>query len=352
MKVGLVGFTGSGKTTVFNALTGLSAEVGGYAKNQRANLGVIPVPDPRVERLAQIFKSKKKTFARVEFVDVAGPEVQEEQIVSSLDQRFINAMREVDAFVLVLRAFEHHALPLSSDPVRDMEAFAMEMILSDLIQIEHRLERLAKEKGHEREKDLLTLAKIHLETGKPLRTFALRPDEMALFANFRFLSWKHLLLLVNLPENQIAQGASSAFKTAAQAHGLDFIEMSAHAEMEIAQLDAEHQSAFLEHLGISEPARDRFIRAAYALLDLISFLTMGEDESRAWTIKRGMNAQRAAGRIHTDIERGFIRAEVISYDDFLSFGSEAKCRDAGKLRLEGKEYIVRDGDIMSFRFNV
>jgi hypothetical protein len=350
MKVGLVGFTGSGKTTVFNALTGLSAVVGGYAKN--TNVGVIPVPDPRVDKLAQIFKSKKKTFTRVEFVDVAGPEVKEEQTISSLDQKFINAMREVDAFVLVLRTFENHALPVSPDPIRDLIAFETEMALSDLIQVEHRMERLAKEKGHEREKELFLRAKAHLEREAPLRTFALRSDEVQFFANFRFLSWKHLLLLLNLPEDRISMGASPEFRSASQARGLEYIEMSAHAEMEISQLDAEHQKEFLEHLGIKEPARDRFIRAAYSLLDLISFLTMGEDESRAWTIKRGMNAQKAAGRIHTDIERGFIRAEVISYEDFMALGSEAKCREAGKLRLEGKEYIVQDGDIISFRFNV
>ncbi|MBI3461069.1 redox-regulated ATPase YchF [Candidatus Acetothermia bacterium] len=349
MKVGLVGFAGSGKTTVFNALTGLSAEVGGYGKSAKANMGVIQVPDLRVEKLSQIFNSKKKTLARIEFVDVAGPESKE---ASGLDQKLINAIREVDALVLVLRAFENHALPVGPDPVRDLELFEAELAISDLLQVEHRLERVVKEKALEREKDLFTRAKTHLETGKPLRTFAHRPDEAPTLANFRFLSQKHLLSLVNLPEDHIAQGTSQGLKAAAQARGLQYIEMSAHAEMEISQLDAEHQAEFLAHLGLKEPARDRFIRAAYGLLDLISFLTMGEDESRAWTIKRGMSAQKAGGRIHTDIERGFIRAEVISYEDFISLGSEAKCREAGRLRLEGKEYIVQDGDIMSFRFNV
>jgi hypothetical protein len=347
MKVGLVGFAGAGKTTVFNTLTGLNAEVGGYAKN--TNVGVIQVPDARVEKLSQIFNSKKKTFARIEFVDVAGPESKE---ASGLDQKLINAIREVEALVLVLRAFENPMLAVGPDLMRDLESFESELAISDLVQIENRLERIMKEKALEREKDVFTRAKAHLEASKPLRTFALRSDEMALFANFRFLSQKPLLVLVNLPEEQIASGASAAFKSAASARDLKYIEMGAKSEMEIAQLDAESQKEFLAHLGIAEPARDRFVRSAYDLLDLISFLTMGEDESRAWTIKRGMNAQKAGGRIHTDIERGFIRAEVISYADFIALGSEAKCREAGKLRLEGKEYVVQDGDIMSFRFNV
>ena len=211
MKVGLVGFAGAGKTTVFNALTGLSAQVGGYAKN--ANLGVIQVPDPSVEKLWQIFDSEKKTLARIEFVDVAGPESTE---ASGLDQKLINAIREVDALVLVLRSFENHALTVEPDPVRDLEHFETELAIADLLQVEHRLERIAKEKTLEREKDLFTRVKVHLESGKPLRTFAHRPDEAPTLANFRFLSQKHLLLLVNLPENHIIQGASLELKIAAE----------------------------------------------------------------------------------------------------------------------------------------
>ncbi len=353
MKVGLVGFAGSGKTTIFNTLTGLSAEVGGYGGREKANVGVIKVPDSRIDGLAQLFNPKKKTFAEISFVDVAGPKADEsEQSHSGLDPKLVQHMREVDALVHTVRAFDNAMFTETADPVRDIRAFDDELILTDLVQIETRISRLKKEKDSTRERELLERLKSALEAEHPLRDVELAHEELVTLAGFRFLSLKPLLLLLNVSEERAAADAPSEVMELAASKNLKLISMSGRAEMDISQLDADEQREFLQDLGIKEPARDRFIRAAYALLDLISFLTSGEDECRAWPIHRGTTAHRAAGRIHSDIERGFIRAEVIRFEDLIQFGSEARCREAGKLRSEGKDYIVQDGDVIHFRFNV
>jgi GTP-binding protein YchF len=353
MKVGLVGFAGSGKTTIFNTLTGLTAEVGGYGAKEKANVGVIKVPDHRVEELAALFNPKKKTFAEISFVDVAGPQAdQAERNESGLDAKLVQHMRDVDALVHVVRAFDNPLLLQEVDPVRDIRAFDDELILTDLVQIENRLQRLKKEKGKEREEELMQKLKAALEEERLLRDLELAPEELTMMAGFRFLSLKPLLVLLNLDEGQAASEPPADVTTLAQAKSLDVMAMAGKAEMEIAQLEPDEQREFLTDLGIKEPARDRFIRAAYARLDLISFLTSGEDECRAWSIKRGTHAQKAAGTIHSDIERGFIRAEVVRFEDLVALGSEARCREQGKLRLEGKEYVVQDGDVIHFRFNV
>ena len=353
MKVGLVGFAGSGKTTIFNTLTGLEAEVGGYGAREKANVGVIKVPDSRVDQLATIFNPKKKTFAEISFVDVAGPQAdQTERTETGLDPKLVQHMREVDALVHVVRAFDNPMLLQEADPARDIRAFDDELILTDLVQIENRIQRLKKEKDKDREADLMQRLKAALDEERPLRDVELAAEELTMIAGFRFLSLKPLLLLVNVAEGAEASEPPADVAELARSKGLSIIIMSGKVEMEIAQLDADEQREFLQDLGISEPARDRFIRAAYALLDLISFLTSGEDECRAWSIKRGTIAHRAAGAIHSDIERGFIRAEIVRFEDLIALGSEAKCREAGKLKLEGKEYVVQDGDVIHFRFNV
>jgi GTP-binding protein YchF len=353
MKVGLVGFAGAGKTTVFNTLTGLTAEVGGYGAREKANVGVIKVPDGRVDRLAELFNPKKKTFAEISFVDVAGPATEDAtRSESGLDPKLVQHMRDVDALVHVVRAFESPVLLQDANPCRDIRAFDDELMLTDMVQIETRIARLKKEKDSGREQELMDRLKKSLESERPLRDVELSPEDLALIAGFRFLSLKPLLLLINLSEDAVAAGPSSDVLELARARRLNVISMSGKAEMEIAQLAPEEQREFLEALGISEPARDRFIRAAYSLLDLISFLTAGEDECRAWSIRRGTHAQRAAGVIHSDIERGFIRAEVVRFEDLIALGSEARCREQGKLKLEGKDYIVQDGDVIHFRFNV
>ena len=353
MKVGLVGFAGAGKTTIFNALTGLAAEVGGYGAREKANVGVIKVPDPRVDKLAGIYNPKKRTFAEISFVDVAGPQAGEsERQESGLDPKLVQHMREADALVHVVRAFDSAMLSQPPDPARDIRAFDDELILTDMVQIENRIARLMKEKDSTRERELLERLKAALEEEQPLRDVELASEEMVTIAGFRFLSLKPVLLLLNVSEESASEGPPPEVIESAESKGLSVIAMSGKAEMEIAELDPEEQREFLQDMGIAEPARDRFIRAAYDLLDLISFLTVGEDECRAWTISRGTTAQKAAGKIHSDIERGFIRAEVARFEDLIELGSEARCREQGKLRLEGKEYIVRDGDVINYRFNV
>ncbi len=353
MKVGLVGFAGSGKTTIFNTLTGLTAEVGGYGAREKANIGVIKVPDHRVDKLALIFNPKKKTYAEISFVDVAGPQAEDaEQAQSGLDPKLVQHMREADALVHVVRAFDNPILLQAADPARDIRAFDDELILTDLVQIENRIVRLKKEKDSARESELMARLKTALEEERLLRDLELTHEELAMIAGFRFLSLKPLLVLINQPEEAAGDGVPAGVNELAESKKLATIAMSGKVEMEIAQLAPEEQREFLQAVGISEPARDRFIRAAYSLLDLISFLTSGEDECRAWSIKRGTTAHKAAGVIHSDIERGFIRAEVTRFDDLAELGSEARCREQGKLKLEGKDYIVQDGDVAHFRFNV
>lgn len=353
MKVGLVGFAGSGKTTIFNTLTGLTAEVGGYGAKEKANVGVIKVPDHRVDKLAEIYNPKKKTYAEITFVDVAGPQAEDaDPAHSGLDPKLVQHMREADALVHVVREFDNPMLSQPADSARDIRSFDDELMLTDLVQIENRIARLKKEKDSARENELMGRLKGALEGEQPLRDFELTSEDLALIAGFRFLSLKPLLLLINQSEEAAGSDLSGEIRVLSESKKLTAIAMAGKVEMEIAQLAADEQREFLQDLGISEPARDRFIRAAYSLLELISFLTSGEDECRAWSIKRGTTAHKAAGVIHSDIERGFIRAEVTRFEDLAALGSEARCREQGKLKLEGKEYVVQDGDVVHFRFNV
>ena len=263
----------------------------------------------------------------------------------------VTALRDADALVEVVRGFPDLA-GAAATPLEDIDAFDGELILADLGQVEKRLERVKKEKGKEREQALLQRLHEHLEAGSPLRLMSLAPEERAEIAGFAFLSLRPLLVVLNVAEEDVAAALPDAVAERARAAGGDAMALSAKVEAEVAELDAADRTAFLADLGLTESARARFIRASYGLLDLIGFLTAGEDECRAWPIRRGTVARKAAGRIHSDIERGFIRAEVMAYDDFVQHPSEAKCREAGKLRLEGKEYVVQDGDIVHFRFAV
>jgi GTP-binding protein YchF len=338
---------------MFNTLTGLAAEVGGYGAREKANVGVIKVPDPRVDKLAELFRPRKKTYAEISFVDVAGPQAEEhDRAQSGLDPKLVQHMREVDALVHVVRAFDNPVLLEVADPARDTRAFDDELVLTDLVQIENRIARLKKEKDSTRERELMERLKTELEEERPLRDLELSHEELGTILGFQFLSLKPLLLLINQPEESAGHDVARDVRELAESKKLSLIAMSGKVEMEIAQLAPEEQRDFLQDFGIAEPARNRFIRAAYSLLDLISFLTVGEDECRAWSIKHGTNAHKAAGVIHSDIERGFIRAEVIRFEDLAELGSEARCREHGKLRLEGKDYIVQDGDVIHFRFNV
>jgi ribosome-binding ATPase len=350
MKIGLVGFPGSGKTTVFNALTGLSAETGYGAARGKTNLGVVKVPDARVDALAKIFNPKKTVYAEITFCDVAVAPTPGQG--KGLDEQVLRAMREVDALCHVVRGFA------GSDgeaphPLQEAHDFEAEMNLSDLILIETRLERMKKEKPKPGEKELMEKLKAHLEAGQPLRSAdTLTATDLGAIAGYRFLTQKPLMLILDVAEADAAKPAPAELAEHARKTGLGLVVLAGAVEMDIAQMPPEEQKEFVASLGLDEPAAGRFIRAAYALCDLISFLTAGEDECRAWPLRKGSSAHRAAGKIHSDIERGFIRAEVIRWEDLVKLGSEAKCREAGKLRLEGKEYVVADGDVINFRFNV
>ncbi len=352
MKVGLTGFSRAGKTTLYNALTGLSAAVGGFETRHEAAMAVVKVPDPRVDALSDIVHPKDKKYAEVTFLDF--PPSQERK--AALENQSLVQLREVDAMVQVVRAFDDPLADEPPAPVRDLGAFQAELILADLAVIEKRLERIRKEavKAREREmeKDLLTRCLGTLEEERPLRGLDFLPEERTLLSGFAFLSEKPLLVVYNSDEAALQEPLPADVSEYAQGEDLTVVPVCGKIEMEIAQLDPGERAEFLAELGLSETARDRFIRHAYDHLRLMSFFTAGPMEVRAWTIARETAAVHAAGKIHSDIERGFIRAEVISYDDYIEHQGESGCRSAGKLRLEGKEYRVQDGDVMHIRFNV
>lgn len=350
MKIGLVGFSGSGKTTVFNALTGLSAETGFGATRGKTNLGTVKVPDPRIAALADLFHPKKTTYAEIAFCDVAAAAAGVHG--QSLDDQTLRAMREVDALCQVVRGFETPSGD-TPEPLAEARNLEDEMNLADLILIEKRLERLKKEHSQTGETELLETLKAALEAGTPLRRVeGISAAAWSMVAGYRFLTQKPLLLVLNVAEDRATEPAPEDLAAHAREAGLGLIVLAGLVEMDIAQMEPADQAEFVASLGLAEPAVLRFIREAYALIDLISFLTAGEDECRAWPMRRGLTAPKAAGKIHSDIERGFIRAEVMHWEDLVALHSEAKCREAGKLRSEGKEYVVQDGDVINFRFNV
>jgi len=357
MKIGLVGLGKSGKTTLFNLLTGSSVATARYDSG-RAELhtGVARVPDPRVDVLRGLFNPKKTTYATFEVVDLAGIAKGER---AGLDTK---EFRNADALLHVVRAFPDPALD-APDPKRDIDDLETELLLADLEVVERRLERLEASIKKQRkdveiaERDLLVRLKAALEAERPLRAEALTADEEKLVRGFTFLSAKPIFHIVNLDEKAIASGegvvATFGLGDVAARPRTRVGWVSAVIETEIASLSGDEQQAFLADLGLSEPAIRRVLRECYALLGLISFFTVGEDEVRAWPIREGTRAQDAAGVVHTDIARGFIRAEVNGYDELVAVGgSFAELRTRGQLRLEGKDYVVRDGEVCHFRFNV
>ncbi len=352
MKAGIVGYARSGKTTVFNALTGAQAAVGTYGSRE-ANVAVIKVPDQRVVRLAAIHHPKKITHAEFEFVDIGPNEEAGEQ--KALDGAALTALKNTHALVHVVRAFDNESVmhPLGNvDPVRDASAMEDELKLCDLIIIERRIERLEKEHRKDTEYGLLCHCREHIESGQALRTLPLSHQEEPLLAGYSFLSQKPLMLLGNYGEESIGKDDPSGLTAFAHENNLPLIDLCGAMEMEIARLPEQERSDFREQLGLGEESRLRFIQAAYDMLGVISFLTAGPQEVRAWTIRKNTRAVDAAGVIHTDIQRGFIRAEVVHFTDLMEAGSPARAKELGKMRLEGKEYIVQDGDVILFRFNV
>ena len=344
MRIGLVGVPGCGKSTVFGALTGLAVETGYAARRDRANLGVVKVPDARVDALARLFEPKKTTYAEIVFTDVAGA-------AEGIDRVTLNAMRPLDALCQVVRGFPD-AAGAAPDPVREIADLETETILADLELVEARIARLTKDRSQPRELELLQRIQAGLEGGAPLRGIELAAEERRSLAGYALLTQKPLLLVLNVGEAEILAPPPEPVVAAAKSRGIGLVVLSAPVEMDVAQLPEAEQPDFVASLGLEEPARHRFIRAAFDLIDLISMLTSGPDECRAWPVPRGTLAPRAAGKIHSDIERGFIRAEVIHWRDLVELGSEARCREAGKLRVEGKDYVIQDGDVVHFRFNV
>ena len=352
MKVGILGFARSGKTTIFNSLTGAHAAVGAFGSRD-ANVAVIKVPDERIDKLAEIFNPKKKTYAEIEFIDIAPNESASDEKI--LDSAALNVLKNADALVHVVRSFDNEEVmhPLESiEPVRDCRALDDELQLIDLIIIEKRIERLEKESKKDSEHHALCRCKDHIETGQPLRTLDLSFNELKTLHGFTFLSLKPLMLLGNYGESCIGDEDPAGLQAYAQEKGQTLIELCGEMEMEVAELAEEERQVFRDDLGLGEESRTRFIQTAYDMLGLMSFLTAGDPEVRAWTIRKGTKAVDAAGVIHSDIQRGFIRAETVNYKDFIEWGSMVKAKEHGKVSLEGKEYIVHDGDIILFRFNV
>lgn len=346
MKIGLVGFAGSGKTTVFNTMTGLDVPVGFGGE---VRLGSVRVPDERIDTLSRIFAPKKTTYAEMAFCDIPGEHGSGHK---GLSPRGLQQIRDQEALCLVLRDFANPALPVPADPLADLEAFHAELVLADLDIVEKRLERARKERTEGREITAFERAHAALEAERPLRSVPESELDRSLLKGFGILSDRPLLVAVNVGEDKAAESMTHELSARIAEMGAAGLTLCARVEADIAGMAPEEQSEFLADLGLSESALSRFIRTAYGLLDLISFFTVGPDEVRAWTIRRGTQAQRAAGKIHSDLERGFIRAEVIPYDVFMEHGAEAAVRDAGKLQVEGKTYVVQDGDILHVRFAV
>ena len=365
MKLGIIGLPNVGKSTLFNSLTKAGAESANYPFcTIEPNVGVVPVPDARLTKLDEMYHSKKVTPAVIEFVDIAGL-VKGASKGEGLGNQFLANIREVDAVVHVVRCFEDDNVihvDGSIDPLRDIECINLELIFSDLEILERRISKVGRgaknDKNLAKELALLQRIKEHLEAEKPASSFECEDeDEEAFFKTYNLLTAKPVIYAANVSEDDLADdGASNPMveevRAYAAEHGSEVFVICAEIEQEIAELDEEDKKEFLDDLGLTESGLEKLIRASYSLLGLISFLTSGEDETRAWTIKKGTKAPQAAGKIHTDFERGFIRAEVVSFDDLAELGSMAAVKEKGLLRLEGKEYVVRDGDVILFRFNV
>ncbi len=365
MKLGIVGLPNVGKSTLFNAITRAGAQAANYPFcTIEPNTGVVPVPDKRLDVLADMYHPKKVTPATIEFVDIAGL-VKGASKGEGLGNKFLSHIRECDAIVHVVRCFEDENIihvDGTVDPARDIDVIQLELVLADLETMQRRVEkanRLLKggDKKQVQEVELGQRLLAHLEEGKPARTFAMTDEEKEIVHSWFLLTDKPVIYAANIADSDVGTDESQlpfvqAVRKIADAEGSQVFTVSAQIEEEIANMEPEEKAEFLEELGIGESGLDRLIHASYSLLGLISFLTAGEDECRAWTITRGTKAPQAAGKIHTDFERGFIRAEVVAFDDLQALGSMNACKEKGLVRSEGKEYVMKDGDIVLFRFNV
>ena len=365
MKLGIVGLPNVGKSTLFNSLTKAGAESANYPFcTIDPNVGVVPVPDERLDVLTKMYNSKKTVPAVIEFVDIAGL-VKGASKGEGLGNQFLSNIREVDAIVHVVRCFEDTNVVHvdgSINPLRDIETINFELIFSDVEILDRRIAKNSRaannNKDIAREVEFMKKIKEHLENGKLAITFEVDgEDEEAWIADYNLLTRKPVIFAANVAEDELADDAAGneyvkTVKEYAAEYGSEVFAVCAQIEQEISELEDDEKKMFLEELGLSESGLDKLIRASYSLLGLISYLTSGEDETRAWTIKTGTKAPQAAGKIHTDFERGFIRAEVVNYKDLVENGSMVAAKEKGLVRSEGKEYVVQDGDVVLFKFNV
>ena len=365
MKLGIVGLPNVGKSTLFNAITKAGAQAANYPFcTIEPNTGIVPVPDARLDVLAQMYSPKKVTPASVEFVDIAGL-VKGASQGEGLGNKFLSHIREVDSIVHVVRCFEDENIihvDGSVDPKRDIEIIELELIFADMDTVSRRVEKAQKmvksgEKKFGAEVELGQKLQAHLENERPARTLKVSPEEQEIMDSWFLLTDKPIIYAANIAEGDVGKNNSELpyvrqVESIAKAQGAEVFTISAQIEEEISVMPQEEKQEFLQELGIGQSGLDRLIHACYSLLGLISFLTAGSDECRAWTITTGTKAPQAAGKIHTDFERGFIRAEIVAYDQLVSLGSMAACKEAGQVRSEGKEYVMKDGDIVLFRFNV
>ena len=365
MKLGIVGLPNVGKSTLFNAITNAGAQSANYPFcTIDPNVGVVSVPDVRLDELTRMYNPAKTTPAVIEFVDIAGL-VKGASKGEGLGNKFLANIREVDAIVHVVRCFENDDIVHvegSIDPLRDIETINLELIFSDMEMLERRIDRTAKalkgDKGLQTELDFFKRVYAVLEEGKPARSVECTPEEAAMLSTVSLLTAKPVIYAANLSEADFTGGSPernphfAKVEQLAAGENAEVLPICAQLEADIADMEGEEKTLFLSELGLEHSGLDRLIQKSYHLLGLISYLTAGPQEVRAWTITRGTKAPQAAGKIHTDFERGFIKAETASYEDYVGLGGEKGCRDAGKLRQEGKEYVVQDGDVMHFKFNV
>ncbi|KRU30441.1 ribosome-binding ATPase YchF [Clostridium sporogenes] len=365
MKLGIVGLPNVGKSTLFNAITKAGAESANYPFcTIEPNVGVVSVPDKRLDVLEKMYNSKKKVPTAIEFYDIAGL-VKGASKGEGLGNKFLSHIREVEAIVHVVRCFEDSNIVHvdgSVDPIRDIETISLELIFSDIELMQRRIEKnskLAKSGNKEAKAEEALMKRIvaHLEEGKPVRTLELEEDEEKLVKSYFLLTSKPVLYAANVSEDDLMSGNPEnkfvkKVKEFAKAENSEVITLCARLEEELSTLEDDEKAEMLSEYGLKESGLDKLVQSSYKLLGLISFLTAGQVEVRAWTIVKGTKAPKAAGKIHTDIEKGFIRAEVISYDKLIECGSEAHAKEKGFFRLEGKEYVMQDGDIVNFRFNV